>query len=641
MWPFKRKSSGSADPPPPTAEPSAPPPPPPIHFGVPLSPVCIAVDPIQSTIALGTSRGEVKLFSRANQEVLLPHPTNAPPVVHLFFWTNNGRLLSLHTPDLIQLWDLTGPAVRLCTSFHIGQPVDLASLIPSSPFALLASCRCIRAYDLRGEDSSLSPWQLPTGDSQPLCAMQSNPLDPRKLLTGSTRGRLRVHSLSESDDPRPTVFADHPAKAGLCTGCWLPYNNAHSQIVAGYDNGEVLIFSLRNPGTPNATLLVSPASDGPRRPIRHIWAPHPSSASPSPSAPSLPSLSAEPPSMIETVFVSGGSVCEEPDGLVLMRGAGLRERAMVAPFGESVVGIGLGGGGGDDLLLLCGSGRLLRHSLRHLGGAPSVFPPSRYVAGHPNAPKITRARLTLVARGAGTVSACVSVASALPPPSAHPTPAPDPPSTPHIDLNPSAPVDKSVDRSAAARALRLAREAAAAPTPPFFDESLRASQPDQGASSAAPPPAAERGLASAASRWLNDGLKWLAMEEKSADVDATTLLGPLFFPASPAVRLGSNGSGSEEANRAALLSSSRPSAKTACSGSRGGSNGSNGARALGGKANAAASAMHENVHAMHERGEKLNQLGDKTQKLADEADDFLNLAKQLRKQEEKPFFGLF
>ena len=93
-------------------------------------------------------------------------------------------------------------------------------------------------------------------------------------------------------------------------------------------------------------------------------------------------------------------------------------------------------------------------------------------------------------------------------------------------------------------------------------------------------------------------------------------------------------------------------------GSSGAGAGSSGApgRAVAGKARAgpagklgratadaadASNVMEQNVHALHERGEKLGELGDKSQKLSDDAENFLSLAKELRKQNERPFFGLF
>ena len=49
----------------------------------------------------------------------------------------------------------------------------------------------------------------------------------------------------------------HPDAAGLCCACWL----IDGGVVAGYDNGDACLFSLRNPRRPSLVLQV--ASIGP------------------------------------------------------------------------------------------------------------------------------------------------------------------------------------------------------------------------------------------------------------------------------------------------------------------------------------------------------------------------------------------
>ena len=60
--------------------------------------------------------------------------------------------------------------------------------------------------------------------------------------------------------------------AGLSCAAWSP-SLAYKQVVAGYDDGTLVVYSLRNPNAPNATLLVNPYAHGPRRPLRAMrWA---------------------------------------------------------------------------------------------------------------------------------------------------------------------------------------------------------------------------------------------------------------------------------------------------------------------------------------------------------------------------------
>jgi len=187
---------------------------------------------------------------------------------------------------------------------------------------------------------------------------------------------------------------------------------------------------------------------------------------------------------------------------------------------------------------------------------------------------------------------------------------------------------------------------------------------------------------------LSSGLQWVAKKHEEARVEPAVLLGrilreePSAPPPPPPAGASAAGAGAagrppppppppggvrgrgsaedeqarrdrvyEEAKRDALLG--RPS--VVLSGAGAGSSGAPG-RAVAGKARAApagklgratadaadaSNVMQQNVHALHERGEKLGELGDKSQKLSDDAENFLSLAKELRKQNERPFFGLF
>ncbi|KAL1504258.1 hypothetical protein AB1Y20_010667 [Prymnesium parvum] len=581
MWPFRKKGSSAAGAPPPEA---APPPPPPVHFGVPYQPTCLAADPIQATIAVGSSRGEIKLFSRAADEMMLPSASGAAPVAQLAFWTNQGRLLAIQSPGTLVLWDLRR-AVRLAAHFAVGAPIDLAWLIPRSPYALLSVEGTVRVYEMEREEPRLSsPWSLDAGRGAPLCAMSTSPAEPRKLLAATCRGELRVFTLGGG----AVGLAAHAEGARLTHAAW----SSHApHVLAAYDNGQLLVFSVRNPAAPNAALRVSGAADGPCRGIRRVWV--------------------APPECAEAVCVAGGTAVHEADGVVLLRGAGLRERSLPPPPHGGVREACFGGA--DELLVLGAAGELRRHALGAPGGAPRPFPPAKYVPREEGA--TCRVRLALAVAAGGGVSAALAFARALPPPAARVAPPP-----PRVELHPAEAVDRAVDRSAAARALRLARQAVEENASPFYEEGRG------GGGAPAAAPAEEEGLATAASRWLSDGLKWLAKDDAEAEAQPAELLAPLFFPA------GGGGEASEEAKRAALLS-----------GGRGGGAGGapSAAKEVRGRAAGAAAGMHEAVEALHERGDKLNQLGDKTQQLADDADDFLNLAKKLRQKEEKSFFGLF
>ena len=91
------------------------------------------------------------------------------------------------------------------------------------------------------------------------------------------------------------------------------------------------------------------------------------------------------------LFVVGGTAREQdPDGLVVLKGEGLKERAMVAPPDGTVLGFGLAGGAellpngapalASTVVVLTSAAELLRYDVGALGRAPSVAPHGREMA---------------------------------------------------------------------------------------------------------------------------------------------------------------------------------------------------------------------------------------------------------------------
>jgi hypothetical protein len=242
----------------------------PFRFGVPDGAISLAVDALQQTVAVGARSGEVMLFAGGAQ-MLLPPPVDAP-VRHLAFATNSGRLLSIHAPGTACIWDLRD-SVRLEARSKLTEPsgtdavITIAKMIPGSSLALLGTAEgTALAYDL--VEGKAAPWSLECGDG-PLCALEANPLEPRRVLAGQKRGALQVFELALGGGARVCSFAAPPEAGGsvpgLCCATW-----SGRQLLAGYDDGRVLVHSVRNPAAPNATLLVNPFGAGPRRPLRSL-----------------------------------------------------------------------------------------------------------------------------------------------------------------------------------------------------------------------------------------------------------------------------------------------------------------------------------------------------------------------------------
>jgi hypothetical protein len=276
-----------------------------LHIGVPWATSCLAVDPVQGTVALGGSAGEVKLLGlceqdpRACADMLLPPQDSGGPVVALLFLPNEGRLLVLQAPALLRIWRLTclPPQIEVClplsTSTEPDPSVTIAALIPRSPFLLVGtgSGAVVCAHCTAGR---VAGWALPPAEGA-VCALEPRPSDPTQLLLG--RRRLRVASLrrgatASSATSIPERTAPLTCARWLCAG-------GGADAVAGYADGAIILVSLGG-HLARATPLLNPYATGPCRPLR--W---------------LASLG---PSLL--LAVGGTSSEVEPEALSVLRGAG-------------------------------------------------------------------------------------------------------------------------------------------------------------------------------------------------------------------------------------------------------------------------------------------------------------------------------
>jgi len=794
------------------------PPPPPVLSGVPTFSLVLAVDHVQGLVAVGNELGEVHLWGEANAEQRLPSPsTDGPsPVREIHFLVNEGRMLVVHAPSLMCLWSLHGKSAALVATATVPSTLAMGLHVPRSPYFLFGTERNAIVLAFRVADDKIKPatWSRSFVNAAfvngmpmvgKVMALALRPADPSlSLLVGVHHGALLVAKLAEPDS-KPAVLGVHPdARVGLTAAVWL---DASGLLAAGYDNGDALVWSLRNPSAPTARIQLSdfgptglpmPTAAVARGPSGVVPPPPPPPRGPSvvPPPPPPPPPPPSPPSRAATavdddddlglpdfvgiveggvegdeegddddlglpdflgmvdapnaadddddlgipnvvglvatpdaaasgdgavaddtsdvdvhfaprerrpvralrvlsssdgpvLYALGGTcISAQPDGLVVCRGAGFKERSLLVPPSGGVLasvpsgfraakyagGVPLDTPTAESLYVLVSDGSLLRYSLRRMGSAPARFPLEACLPSEAAGTPIVR--LALTPCGAQRTLATLSVSRPLASP-----PATVLPPLPTVE-------DEPTGGSAGHRDPFFER---GRPWPPDPSESTMLSGLAGKAASWLQAPEGGAAEPSRFGSMLSSGLQWVAKKHEEARVEPAVLLGRILFPnleepsaphppppagasaagagaagrppPPPPPPGGVRGRGSaedeqarrdrvyEEAKRDALLGRK----SVVLSGVGAGSSGAPG-RAVAGKARAApagklgsatadaadaSNVMQQNVHALHERGEKLGELGDKSQKLSDDAENFLSLAKELRKQNERPFFGLF
>ncbi|VDQ03189.1 unnamed protein product [Trichobilharzia regenti] len=94
--------------------------------GFPYQPTCIAFDPVQRIIAVGTKSGCIRIFGRPGVDYNICHPS-ASSVFQIFFLVNEGGLVSICGDDVAHLWNIRQKnpeifddgSIKFPSSFHL------------------------------------------------------------------------------------------------------------------------------------------------------------------------------------------------------------------------------------------------------------------------------------------------------------------------------------------------------------------------------------------------------------------------------------------------------------------------------------------------------------------------------------------
>lgn len=76
-----------------------------VRHGFPFNPTCVAYDPIQRIIAIGTRGGCLRILGRPGVDVSLKH-LGPFAIIQLIFLINDGKLISICADDSLHLWNL-------------------------------------------------------------------------------------------------------------------------------------------------------------------------------------------------------------------------------------------------------------------------------------------------------------------------------------------------------------------------------------------------------------------------------------------------------------------------------------------------------------------------------------------------------
>ena len=373
-----------------------------VHFGLPAGACVLAYDPIQKLLAVGSLRGGVKLLGRAGVEQLLVYALDEPqpgPVNLLQFAPNAHTLLSVHDGGVIVVWDVH--ARRASARLSAGDVVTAIHAPIGSSFAYVGTAvGLILVLDLfpaDGQPARFSSYTLghehvaPTAErSCAVVAVEASPLQDEVLLAVWADGTVALVDLYKRAPLCTFALGGGAIVADSApTPTCASWHSGGKQLVIGYADGGLAVWSVDAPGRAQLRLSAAPETGGLRRPIRSVhWGNAPDTASSDGADAFAPAL-----------FLLGGTLLEaEPDAVVVLRGHSWSERLIfsggVSRHGGHACAVRsfvLAGGGlllnggvhrPSNLIALSHDGELLLYSLTQTGVAPLAWP-SAFPAASP------------------------------------------------------------------------------------------------------------------------------------------------------------------------------------------------------------------------------------------------------------------
>ncbi|XP_068468684.1 lethal(2) giant larvae protein homolog SRO77 [Phaseolus vulgaris] len=235
------------------------------HQGVPSGGTKFAYDNIQKILALSTKDGRIKLFGKDNAQVLL-ESREAVPSKFLQFIQNQGILINVSFNNHIEVWDIDKKL--LIDVFIVKEEITCFSVLQHSLFMYIGfSNGNIAVLSLDQE-----PWHLVRMKySIPLLASYGNSTEEsddtvvthvlpqpaaesQRVLIIFKNGQIILWDIQESRSIFRTggrmLHVQYNETKKVSSACWVcPFG---SKVVVGYNNGELLIWSIPSLNTGNS-----------------------------------------------------------------------------------------------------------------------------------------------------------------------------------------------------------------------------------------------------------------------------------------------------------------------------------------------------------------------------------------------------
>ncbi|XP_074645038.1 syntaxin-binding protein 5-like [Tubulanus polymorphus] len=226
-----------------------------IRHGFPYQPMCLAFDPIQHLLAIGSKNGSLRIFGRPGVDCHVSHDGD-PSIIQILFLINEGALVTVCSNNTLYLWTIRQKRPEVVHSLKFQRESITCCHLPFQSKWLYIGTEKGNVHIVNIESFILSGYIINWNKAIELSRkthpgqvvhLSDNPCDPNKLLIGFESGAIVLWDLKSKT--AETRFNSH--EAGLRSISW---HFEGKSFMCSHADGSITTWVTKNPQKPQNIL---------------------------------------------------------------------------------------------------------------------------------------------------------------------------------------------------------------------------------------------------------------------------------------------------------------------------------------------------------------------------------------------------
>ncbi|PAV82434.1 hypothetical protein WR25_27257 [Diploscapter pachys] len=247
------------------------------RHGYPDDARCMAYDPVQKLLAIGTGHGIVRMIGESGVDYLLKHE-GEQAVNHVQFLVNEGGLITACSNDMIHLWNFRQKTPEVVHSLQLTKDSVTCIHLPISGKWLYVGTDKGNVYFVSLATFQMSSYVINWNKAIDLSCrihpgavkqLAVSPTDPLKLVIAYEKGVVVIWNITTKEVDRFPL--DPPIKC-------VSWHYDGKKILTGNVDGSICVYNVKK--TSEAEQRSTPHGTAPCRPITQIEWKHQSESEP-------------------------------------------------------------------------------------------------------------------------------------------------------------------------------------------------------------------------------------------------------------------------------------------------------------------------------------------------------------------------